>query len=399
MHTKGMGRHDRRGAAGVRRPASARLLVTMMAACAILAAFAWASPASAESGNPPPVIDKTGVANTLFEARPITAANLSNPADSTSGPVLPGAGGVCNAEPLTLVADLGALLGEGGSGGEGGSVGSPANPDKDSGIDNSDVALPGAGNAGGEQAARVRTDGDDDEDDEGDDVDDEKCCDVEAYLDLICGKGPDDVFWASVDDYNAGLLTIRYKLTNTGAEDLFDLRVTGATATKGVTAAGPLPMALGDLPATEWLKFTLKWQLPKNVSNFVTDITICADCEPDEPVCEGDDCDPEEPVCEGDECDPEEPVCEGAECDPEEPLCPSGDCTPVEPLCEGGCNPGGVTGSGGVSPAATDPGFHASSLPNTGFDLLTAMLAGLGVLTPMGVLLTVTAHRIPVRRR
>lgn len=176
-------------------------------------------------------------------------------------------------------------------------------------------------------------------------LEEEVCEDVDKYLELICGEGEWGVFWESKADYDAGLLSMRYRLTNTSTDTAVNnIRVVSATATNGVKVHNDVPMPLGSLQPGEWMYFLLKWEVPKNVRNFVTDISICADCEQ---LCV--DC---EPVCEGPDCDPN-PVCEGPGCNP-----------PVD--------------EEGDPPVATTQ-LHASVLPNTGFDLTVPLLLGLGL--------------------
>ena len=190
------------------------------------------------------------------------------------------------------------------------------------------------------------------------------CCGTDKYLELICGQGA-DVYWDSIDDYKASLLSIKYKLTNTSATDLYQVRVTDATATKGVKIDTALPLSLGDLSPGEMLYFTLKWLIPDGVKGFQTDISICTDFEP---------------LCEGPECDPN-PICEGPECNP-------------APVCEGsGCTPA-VIESGISDPVA----FHASVLPNTGFSLATALIFCFGLILPLSLLLTVASRLVAARR-
>lgn len=220
------------------------------------------------------------------------------------------------------------------------------------------------------------------------------CCETDEYLELICGQGTADVYWASMDDYNSNLLSINYRLTNTSTTELYQVRVTDYTATNGVKLDTPLPLSLGDLSPGEVLYFTLKWLLPsKGVTGFQTKISICTDFEP---LCEGPECDPD-PPCEGPECDPV-PPCEGPECDPN-PICEGPECDPA-PVCEGsGCTPAviesGISDPAGISAPAV---FHASALPSTGFSLTTALILIIGLLLPLSLLVTVASRLVAARR-
>jgi LPXTG-motif cell wall-anchored protein len=142
---------------------------------------------------------------------------------------------------------------------------------------------------------------------------------------------------------------MNFQLTNTSSDtNISNIRVTSATATNGVKVDDLLPKPLGALGPGEMLNFILKWQVPQGVKNFVTDISICADCEE---LCI--DCDPE-PVCEGPGCNP--PI--------EEEQTP-----PVEEQEE---------------QKATV--IHASALPNTGFSMVTPVIFGLGLLLLGGLM-------------
>lgn len=186
------------------------------------------------------------------------------------------------------------------------------------------------------------------------------CENIDEYLELICGDGEWGVYWESTADYEAGLLSIQYRLTNTSDDtSVNNIRVSGATATNGVKIHNELPLPLGSLEPGEWLYFVLKWEVPKQVGNFVTDITICADCDREE-LCEGPECEPV-PVCEGDACNP--PIDEEQQ-------------PPVDP----GLNT-----------------LHASTLPNTGFDLGLALVLGLCLVT-LGALVPVARKARQWRR-
>lgn len=244
-----------------------------------------------------------------------------------------------------------------------------------------DVAAVEAGTAGAEEPAAVtavipaeeagvvdgQTEAPAGENDAAPAVSEEKCCpqgeaplvdtscpEIEAILDLICLKGEDNVFWESKEDYDAGLLSMRYRLTNTSSDTTAsNLRVVSATANNGVKVDTALPLALGALNPGETIEFLLKWQVPKGVSHFITDISICGDCEE---FCA--DC---PPPCEGNDCDPK-PVCEGPRCNP-----------PVDE---------------GQQPPAAEPKLTvltSSALPNTGLDLAVPLAVGLGLLLMGGL--------------
>ena len=192
------------------------------------------------------------------------------------------------------------------------------------------------------------------------------CQEIKELLELICLKGDDNVFWASIEDYNAGLLSLRYSLSNTSTDtSVNNIRVSSATATNGVKVHDLLPLALGSLQPGESMEFLLKWEVPKGVGQFVTDISLEADCEE---LCA--DCKPE---CEGDEC---EPLCEGAGCKP--------------PVDEEKQPPA-------LEPATFAPLLQGSALPNTGLDVTITLTIGLGLLLLGGLLPAAKAVRQRIR--
>jgi hypothetical protein len=327
--------------------------------CTVLLAAFWSSPALAASSDTASATDvSTGINGASSNQQPVTADIVPDPAqiDDTVQP-LSDAGG----SETESVAPAGVSEAAAAEPSEGTSDTSTATVEAEPAAKAS-----GSENVGGDSAT---------------------CCDTDEYLELICGQGAENVYWDSIDDYNAGLLSIKYKLTNTSATDLYQVRVTDATATKGVKIDTALPLSLGDLSPGEMLYFTLKWLIPHGVKGFQTDISICTDFEP---LCEGPECDPK-PICEGPECDPK-PICEGPECDPK-PICEGPECDPA-PVCEGsGCTPA-VIESGISDPVA----FHASVLPNTGFSLATALIFCFGLILPLSLLLTVASRLVVARR-
>lgn len=191
-------------------------------------------------------------------------------------------------------------------------------------------------------------------------------------LSLICGTGPWGTYWESREDYDAGLLSVDYRMENHGTGTAYNVCIVDATANQGVTVATQLPLSLGDIVSGGWKYFTLKWLVPKGVGSFKTDVQACVDCEEDDH--EADDGDEEEP---GD--DPEDDPGDDDDSDDTENPVDGGD-TPKDD--EGGQTPvdGGVTvdnTAGGPSPAT----IYRSALPNTG----AGMLADVALGTIMGL--------------
>ncbi|MHB0867708.1 MAG: hypothetical protein ACYC6B_09345 [Thermoleophilia bacterium] len=242
----------------------------------------------------------------------------------------------------------------------------------------------------------------------GGDSDDSAAEDEYFDLHLECNFGIPGVFWASQADYDAGLLSINYQLTNSGPGVAKNVTVTGATATNGVTIwTDPLPL-LGDLGSGESLTFTLKWLVPKTVKSFQTTLTICADCESkedndpsivddDEDVISdpGDNC---PAVANPDQADKDHDgigdACDAAD-DPNE--LDNGDIIPVNVPAVTVNTPQVVQGTTGTGLTAS---VNRDTLPTTGFSLLPALVLTLTLMTPLIVgFLVPKARRLRQRDR
>ncbi|MGW8251794.1 MAG: hypothetical protein ACWGO1_14205 [Anaerolineales bacterium] len=197
-------------------------------------------------------------------------------------------------------------------------------------------------------------------------------CIPEYKLDLICSWGDNGTYWESVDDYQAGLLSIVYHLENNGTGTAYNLSLTSATADNGVTLATDLgSIILGDLGPGDAIDFILNWLVPQNVQHFVTSIDICADCQ--EPVCEGDDCPPDPCEIDPSSCEPVDPCLENPEL-----------CQPVDPCIENPtlCNPvdPGNLGPNPEMAAELAPVLTRSSLPSTGYNSWNGIIIALALL-------------------
>ncbi len=185
-------------------------------------------------------------------------------------------------------------------------------------------------------------------------------CDPEYKLELICSWGENGTYWDSMDDYNAGLLSILYHLQNNGTGNAYNLSITSATATNGVTLATDLnSIVLGDLGPGEFVNFILKWLVPKKVGHYETNIEICADCQ--------------QPVCPEGECPPVDPCIENPEL-----------CQPLDPCIEDPtlCNPidPGNVGPTETTAATVAPVLTRSALPSTGSSMLPGVIAAMALL-------------------
>lgn len=201
----------------------------------------------------------------------------------------------------------------------------------------------------------------------------------EDNSELICGTGQWGADGASSeekwDDYYAGILTVNYQLTNTSSDLIFyNVKMTGATATNGVTLYWPsLPLLLDSMfMPSEVEKFYLKWQLPSGAGGgfiFTTSLTICAD-EDKEELCPDGDCD-----------------------DDEEELCPDGDCDDGDETFDDG------DGSTLTGNDLTRSYGERAALPSTGFEMTAAALLGLALLLLGSCILFPEAVRVRSRKR
>lgn len=205
-------------------------------------------------------------------------------------------------------------------------------------------------------------------------------CVPEYKLDLICGWGNEGTYWENMDDYNAGLLSILYHLENNGTGTAYNLNITSATATNGVTLATDLAsIVLGDLAPDEAINFILKWLVPKDVGHYVTTVEICADCE--QPICPEGECPPVDPCIENPElCQPVDPCLE-------DPTL----CNPIDP---GDIGPTPTPTPTAVTATTAAPVFARTELPSTGFGMLPVIAAALTLLaTGLLISISMRSHR------
>lgn len=228
---------------------------------------------------------------------------------------------------------------------------------------------------------------------------DEDCVDPEYKLELICAWGDQGMYWVTPDAYDdANVLAIVYLLSNTGSGGAYNLVITGATATNGVTLLTNLASILiPDLAPGDKFEFILQWLVPLQVQNFITDIDICADCRQE--LCE-----------ETEEGCPEPPCEETAEGCPKPPCEETAEgCTPV---CEGD-DCGNIDKDDPLNPPPVDPAIRTITptnvpiqstivasetrtvLPSTGVSLSTLLFAGL---TLALLLVVIPASLVAIRQ-
>jgi hypothetical protein len=95
-------------------------------------------------------------------------------------------------------------------------------------------------------------------------------------LELICPTvfGTADWYWK---DKAAGIMTIRYRLTNGVGPDAYSVKITSSTANNGVTTLTPIPVLVGDLTSGASVYVSIDYHIPAGVRSMVVANTACAD--------------------------------------------------------------------------------------------------------------------------
>ena len=83
-------------------------------------------------------------------------------------------------------------------------------------------------------------------------------------------------YWPSYAAYTQGVLMVDYRMSNPGTGACRTAQVATGTATGGVIVAGPLPVALGDIPAGLYSDFNISYMVPAGVKSFLA--VSNADC-------------------------------------------------------------------------------------------------------------------------
>ncbi len=85
--------------------------------------------------------------------------------------------------------------------------------------------------------------------------------------------------WASLSDYQAGVLSVTWMVNNTGAAEAWSVQLTGSSNTNGVTASTALPVYIGSgdiLPGASG-SVTLKYSVPAGVSAWISTLAGSAE--------------------------------------------------------------------------------------------------------------------------
>lgn len=101
-------------------------------------------------------------------------------------------------------------------------------------------------------------------------------------LGLTCPVGG-ATHWASMADYNNGVLSVNYTIINGGpvinggTVDAHEVKIVANTTTNGVTTASTLPMVVATvIPANTNANFTIKYNIPTGVTSFKSAIYATA---------------------------------------------------------------------------------------------------------------------------
>ena len=97
-------------------------------------------------------------------------------------------------------------------------------------------------------------------------------CDQPA---LSLSKGA--VYWGSMADYTAGILSIDMTVSNTGTADAYGAEITGTTNSNGVVGHDPMPMNIGDIAGGGSAGLTLQYHVPPGVVSYITTVHAAAD--------------------------------------------------------------------------------------------------------------------------
>jgi hypothetical protein len=104
-----------------------------------------------------------------------------------------------------------------------------------------------------------------------------------SFTTYTCGKpslsmAMTSVYWASLADYTAHLLSIDYTVTNNGAGGASNVTISGSSASNGVTVASGIPAAIGTLGGGGGAGgATVVYNIPTGVGGFVVNNTGSAD--------------------------------------------------------------------------------------------------------------------------
>ncbi len=85
------------------------------------------------------------------------------------------------------------------------------------------------------------------------------------------------VYWASMADYTAGVLSIDYNVANGSSNAAYNVTLAGSTATNGVTVNSGIPASIGTIAGGGSGSATVKYDVPSGVGSFWLSNTATAD--------------------------------------------------------------------------------------------------------------------------
>jgi hypothetical protein len=95
----------------------------------------------------------------------------------------------------------------------------------------------------------------------------------------VLSPAASDAYWATYSDYLDGNLSLDLRVSNTGADMAFNVALTGAGATNGVSFVTPAPVSMGDILGGSSATATVVFNVPMGVGSFKTSFAgIGRDC-------------------------------------------------------------------------------------------------------------------------
>ncbi len=83
-------------------------------------------------------------------------------------------------------------------------------------------------------------------------------------------------YWGSYADYEAGVLSVDWVLSNSGENTAFNVNVAGSNSSNGVSLLSPLPLALGDMTGGSQGSYTFQYFVPPGSVSFKTTSYVTA---------------------------------------------------------------------------------------------------------------------------
>lgn len=104
---------------------------------------------------------------------------------------------------------------------------------------------------------------------------------ISGSFDVACARpalslGSPQPFWASLEDYQAGLLSVTFSFCDIGPNDASGIELAGSVNTSGVILHTATPTSIGDIAAGACADTTFQYLVPPGVSVFKSTVYITA---------------------------------------------------------------------------------------------------------------------------